>query len=190
VLLTKEGSGVLGDQSINDLQSFQAGLNVMFTPLKNKSYSLITGAWYNSKQFFYTNQTSSQQVNTINEFRLQYTCIQAPLMIRFNNLTKSQRLQFYAQAGILIPFSISPEATFLTETESGSTITIDETEVLPDFKEPLSISASIGAEISLFSKTRGFLEVNYAQGNKSYLFINDSIDLTFQTIRLSIGLRL
>ena len=150
----------------------------------------MLGAWYNPKQFFYTNQTGSQQVSTINEFRLQYTCIQTPLMIRFNNLTKAQRVLLYGQAGILLPFSISPEASYLTETENGNTITIDETEVLPDFKEPMSVTASVGAEINVFSKSRGFIELNYAYGTKSYLFINDNVDLTLQTIRLSIGLRL
>jgi hypothetical protein len=189
-LSATNSTSVLNNQTIKDLQSFQTGLNVIFTPLKNKSYSLIMGAWYNSKQFFYTSLSNEQQTSTINEFRLKYTCIQSPLMVRFNNLAKAQRFLLYGQAGILIPFSVAPEATLLTETESGNTITIDEVEVLPAFKEPLSITASIGAEINLFSKSRGFAEINYSYGSKTYAFMNDNIDLTLQTIRLSIGLRL
>jgi hypothetical protein len=95
----------------------------------------------------------------------------------------------YSQAGVLIPFSISPNATVYSETEDGNIITIDEVQVLPDFKEPLAISASIGAEMNIFSKSRGFIEANYSYGIKTYDLINDKIDFIFQSVRLSLGLR-
>jgi hypothetical protein len=182
----------LGSRSkLTDRTLATGGINLIFYIKNMERLSLQTGAWSSDQRFYANNKITSGTTVQQNQIRINYQGLRIPLLIRVNSLG-NEFLQPYCKTGFLIPVSLKSNSLVETESSAGNSIYIDNQALVDSFREPLFLHFSFGTLLKISERFKGFIEINYSSGTRSYEMaaIKNEPSGKFNILNIQAGLRI